>query len=230
MSLFTPTQLSCPHCSKDVPFEVSASVNADRRPDLRAAILDETFQQTTCPHCQGEFRMAPQLNYLDVGRGQWIAAFPREQVDQWQTLEADAQATFDKAYGPQAGKAERELGESLKVRLVFGWEALREKLVAFEAGLDDVQLEELKVLLMRDMQEPPLPIGAELRLFAVNAEDQTLTLSVLNRQGQSLEDLDVPMDLLAEIAADTEGWAALTKKLSQGALVDLQRLTKGAQA
>lgn len=229
MSLFSPTELTCPHCNQTFRFELCASVNADRRPDLRQAILDGSFQQATCPHCQGHFRMEPQLNYLDVGRGQWLAAFPRQRVEDWQTLEADAMAGFNRSYGQGASKAERELGDSLKARVVFSWDALREKLLAFDAGLDDIVLEELKLLLMRDMQEPPLPVGAELRLTGLSADGGELTITVLDREGQPLEALDVPRDLLDEITTDPEAWAELTSSLGAGAFVDVQRLSRGQQ-
>lgn len=227
MSLFTPTDLNCPHCGRAFSFELCASVNADRRPDLRDAILDESFQQAVCPHCQGRFRMEPQLNYLDVGRGQWLAAFPRDKVDDWKALEAGAQAAFDKVYGAGASAAERALGDALKVRVVFSWEGLREKLLAFDAGLDDVALEELKLLLMREMQEPPLPLGAELRLTAAPADGGELTFTVLDRQGQALENLSVPADLLDEVTGDPDGWAELTQALQTGPFVDVQRLSRG---
>lgn len=227
MSLFNPTSLNCPHCGQSFSFDLCASVNADRRPDLREAILDETFQRATCPHCQGSFRMEPQLNYLDVQRGQWIAAFPRQRVDDWKVLEADARQSFDQAYGPGTSAAERELGESLKARVVFSWEGLREKLLAFDAGLDDATLEELKLLLMRDMQEPPLPVGAELRLTAVSPGGAELTITVLDREGQPLESLDVPRDLLDEVTSDPEGWAELDTALRAGLFVDAQRLSRG---
>ena len=40
MSLFESAKSPCPKCGTPHAFEVVASVNADRRPDLRAAILD----------------------------------------------------------------------------------------------------------------------------------------------------------------------------------------------
>lgn len=229
MSLFTSSELACPHCSQQVPFDVCASVNADRRPDLRAAILDNTFQLATCPHCSGQFRMEPQLNYLDVGRGQWIAAFPHDQIDNWATIEAAAQESFGKAYGPQASAVEREIGDDLTVRVVFGWAGLREKLLAMDARLNDVHLEQAKLVLMRELDDPPLPIGAELRLVAVtNTPDAELTVAVLDRNGSELERMDVPMDVLSDVAQDAEAWAPLTAKLQAGAYVDMQRLTRGA--
>lgn len=228
MSLFTATELSCPHCQKRVSFDVCASINADRRPDLRDAILDESFQQTTCPHCSGSFRLEPQLNYLDVGRGQWIAAFPHDQIDNWQAIEAQTKDIFDKAYGDQASTAEREIGDDLKVRVVFGWAGLREKLLAFEAGFDDTQLEQAKLVLMRGLDDPPLPIGAELRLVGVSDEvDAELTIAVLDRDSTELERLDAPREMIDDVAQDPGSWAALTAQLQAGAFVDTQRLTRG---
>lgn len=228
MSLFTSTELTCPHCAEKVPFDVCASVNADRRPDLRDAILNGTFQLATCPHCSGQFHMEPQLNYLDVGRGQWIAAFPHDQIDQWATIEAAATESFGKAYGPQASAAEREVGDDLTVRVVFGWAGLREKLLAMDAKIDDVQLEQAKLVLMRELDDPPLPIGAELRLVAVtDTPDAELTVAVLDRDGSELERMDVPMEVISDVAQDADAWAPLVAKLQAGAYVDMQRLTRG---
>lgn len=228
MSLFTRTELACPHCTQPVPFDVCASVNADRRPDLREAILNETFQLVTCPHCSGTFRMEPQLNYLDIGRGQWFAAFPHDQIDNWTTVEGMATESFNKAFGLHASAAEREIGEDLTVRVVFGWVGLKEKLLAMDAKVQDVNLEQTKLVLLRDMEDPPLPIGAELRLVAVtDTPDAELTVAVLDRDGTELERMDVPMEVLSEVTDDPESWAPMTEKLTAGPFVDAQRLTRG---
>src|SRR5690242_13955186 len=137
--------MNCPHCGQALEFQASASVNADRRPDLRAAILDGIFQRETCPHCGESFRVEPELNYLDVARGQWIAAFPVDWVDRWPELEATSVGAFAQAFGAQASDAAREIGDTLKPRMVFGWLALAEKLRAAEAGLDDATLELTKM-------------------------------------------------------------------------------------
>jgi CpXC protein len=48
MSKFETQTLTCPSCGEAVDFEAVASVNADRRPDLREAILDFSFQRQVC--------------------------------------------------------------------------------------------------------------------------------------------------------------------------------------
>jgi CpXC protein len=230
MSLFTPNEIVCPHCGQTSAHDVFDSVNADRRPDLRAAILDQSFQRIECPHCKGSFRIEPQMNYIDVERGQWLAAFQRDRIEQWRALEGVAMEGFNRAYGPASSAAEQELGASLKARVVFGWDAVREKLLAFDADIDDVALEQLKLMLQREMQEPPLPLGAELRLTEVLPDSAELTFAVQDRKGEVLEELTVPRDLLDDIVADPSGWESLRAQLTAGPFVDGLRMSRGVQA
>jgi hypothetical protein len=76
MSLITPVAAECPSCGQPCAMELFASINADRRPDLRAAILNETLQGVTCENCDTAYRVAPRLTYVDFERGQWIAVHP----------------------------------------------------------------------------------------------------------------------------------------------------------
>src|SRR5262245_32188809 len=99
MSIFETVSLQCPSCGKPVDFNAVASVNADRRPDLRVAIIDGTFQRKPCPQCGTEFRLDPQMTYIHVAKGQWIAVFPVSRLPDWQALEQRTQATFALAFG-----------------------------------------------------------------------------------------------------------------------------------
>lgn len=234
MSIFHTVSLSCPHCAQSVDFEACDSVNADRRPDLRAAILEGSFQRMDCPHCGRSFRAAPQLTYLDVGRGQWIAAFPPEAVGQWVELEAAASRAYEQAFGSGASVDAREIGQTLKPRMVFGWHGLVEKLVAAEAGLDDVNLELMKMALLRGLDDPPLPIGTQLRLVADLPEEAALLLTTVpatlpvDEDDDNAEELSVPRTLYDETIEEAADWAALQARVSAGLFVDVMRLTHGA--
>ncbi|MBT9459506.1 MAG: CpXC domain-containing protein [Burkholderiaceae bacterium] len=228
MSLYHPVNLNCPHCAKALEFSASVSVNADRAPELREAILDGSFQRESCPHCGTGLRLDPQLNYLDVGRGQWIAAYPGAWIDRWAELEAGAQQAFDKAFGAQAGTAAREIGAELKPRLVFGWGGLREKLVAADAGLDDTGLELTKIALMRGMDD--LPPGQELRLTQATGEGDDAALVLLlvpDDPDGELEEISVPRAIYDEILAEPEDWQPLREQITAGLFVDVLRLTRG---
>jgi len=225
MSRFFPLEIKCPACQEPIKFNANASVNADRRPDFRDAIIAGSFQRTSCPKCAAAFRLDPELNYLDVGRGQWIAVYPYAKINDWQLLEADSREAFDLAYGAQASEGAQEIGRDLKPRLVFGWSALREKLVVLEKGLDDVELELLKMALLRGMEDPPLKVGHELRFVDLDAETGELVFVVLvSKTEDFVEELRVPRELYDEIAADQEGWRELRQELQGSYFVDMLKL------
>ena len=67
MSLFVPMTVKCPSCDHPITMEAVGSVNADRRPDYRDDILENTFQDIACEKCGETFRMEPEFIYLDAG-------------------------------------------------------------------------------------------------------------------------------------------------------------------
>jgi hypothetical protein len=224
MSLFEPITLACPSCQASVPFQAVASVNADRRPDLRQAVIDGGFQREPCPKCGHSFRLAPEMNYLDAARGQWIAVYPIERLDEWHELEADSLSIFSRAYGGEAPAAARAIGESLQARVVFGWAAFREKLVLRDLDLDDVTLELTKIAMIRGMEKTPFAPNTELRLLTMD-DEETLTMAWIDAKSENLEEmLGVPRDLYDEIKADAAGWKVLREALTGVPFVDAQRL------
>ena len=198
-------------------------MNADRRPDLRAAIIDGSFQRQPCPNCGESIRLDPEMTYVDVRRGQWITVFPVAKLGHWKELEEQARATFAQAYGPQAPPAARELGADMKPRLAFGWGGLREKLVAADHQLDDVILELVKLAIVRTSESSQLSNDTELRF--IDIEDNKLVLVWIRAASeQVVEMLKAPRKLYDDIAANQEGWQALREELSAGLFVDMNRL------
>lgn len=222
MSIFRSLNVTCPACGKDFTMQACESVNADRRPDLRDAILDGSFQVETCPHCGERFRLDPRLSYVDIGRGQWISVQPLEDIGDWVGGEDEATDMFDKAYGSQAPQSAREIGDALKPRLVYGWSALREKLVAVEHGLDDVTLELMKLALIQGLEKAPLARGNELRLETADAENLELHW-VKAESDEVIERLRVPRELYDGIVNDEAAWAAVRQSTSDGPFVDMQK-------
>ena len=204
-------------------FGIVASVNADRRPDFRAAILAGSFQRGTCGKCSYRFRIEPEMTYLDAGRKQWILVKAAQDVADWITLEKTALETFGLAYGPKAGAAAQAIGRGLQARIAFGWAALREKVLCPEYGLDDVTLEQLKVTLTAGLDSCPISDDVELRLDKV--EGDHLVMSWIQAAAERpVETLEVPRALYDEIAADAEGWKDMRADLTAGPFVDFQRL------
>ena len=228
MSIFQSLNLNCPNCAKPVAFDAVYSVNADRRPDLRKAILERKFQRKTCQDCGTSFRLDPGFIYIDLKRGQWVAAHPVTGLDDWQAREASVRVLFDDSYGAQAPKAVRAMGARMKPRLVFGWPALREKIVANEAGLDDAALELLKMVVMRNAQGAPFDASASIRLLLAQPKRLLLgwernfddVMGAARWVERSLYD-----EVVAEVALGADGdWADALAAFDAALFVDVDRL------
>ena len=223
MSIFHSVHAVCGQCGTRNAVERTASVNADRAPELREAILDGTFQRATCTKCGSVLRLPPHLIYLDVGRGQWVMVEPADSIGRWNEVEAAARKTWERAFGTGATPQGREMGKTMKVRLVFGWTALREKLLCRELGLVDVTLEMLKLELLRDMGEAPIADQTELRLRSGSAD--TLQFDWLELASErAIEGFEVPRADYDAIAADPAEWAELRARFDGALLVDWRRL------
>ncbi|NEK24102.1 hypothetical protein GV827_17075 [Sulfitobacter sp. JBTF-M27] len=226
MSLFTTTTIECSECQTTSDFQAAGSVNADRRPDLRDDILNNSFQSVNCPSCDAEMRLEPLFNYLDMEFGLWLAAYPPRQITDFRTLEKEVQALFDESYGAKATPSAQEVGADLRPRLTFGWPATREKLLLRKSGLDDVSIEMLKLDLLRRVPEAPLQAGIELRV--VDVAPDTLTLVWIDMMTEDVsQQIEVDRALLLEIEANPEGWNPIRTDLTKGMFVDMQKLYMG---
>ena len=166
------------------------------------------------------------FTYLDMGRGQWIAALPARRMIDFLDEEARAQATFDKSFGAEATPEAKAIGDELNMRVTFGWPALREKIVANELDLDDVALECMKTDLIRRLDSAPMAPGINLRLVAMD-EDQFQMLWVNSVTEQGLEHLALNRALYDEIVGNSEAWSPIRTALSEGPFVDMARLYMG---
>ena len=222
MSLFKETVFECPSCARSLSFETVHSLNADRRPDLREAILDGSFQRKVCPACATAFRPEPEFTYIDFARGQYIFVYPVDKRPAWQEWEAKAAAIFDSTLGKNATKEAVALGKKVDPRVVFGWPALIEKILARQAGIDDRTLEVAKILVMQNSDESPVPGQMELRL--VGDEDGDLVFAWVHALDRTVGDaMRVPRSLIAEIETQPTAWKGVRDDVSEGLVVDFQR-------
>jgi hypothetical protein len=222
MSIFRTVQATCPGCNTPVPFQLVFSVAADRRPDLREAILDGSFQREACPSCGTVFRADPEFSYMDIQRGQYIGVWPASKRPQWRECAERTREVFDETLGAGATREAREIGDGLEARVVFGWAALVEKILCRQAGIDDRTLEIAKALVMRNADTIRLPGAREYRLVRFDGDDPVLAW-VSSDNGSVVDASRVPRKLIAEIEAAPEQWQELRDSVSEGMVVDLQR-------
>jgi CpXC protein len=222
MSLFRAETFACPECTTPIRFQVADSLNADRRPDLRDAILDDSYQRGVCDACGCAFRREPLLTYLDIGRGQWIQALPPSALPRWAEFEGDARLLFERGFGAAAPPVSRQIGAHVAPRLVFGWAGLREKLLCVEHAIDDAWLEVLKAALLRAGEASQVGDACELRLCA--AADETLALGRIRDDADPPEEtLHLPRSLYDQVHADP-AWRPVREQVGAGPFVDINRL------
>ena len=222
MSIFRPLEVPCPGCDTPMQFELVFSVAADRRPALRDAILDGSFQRATCPVCGTTFRADPEFSYMDIARGQYIGVWPASRRGQWRECAERTRAVFDQNLGAGASPEAQEIGRKLEPRAVFGWPALVEKLLARQAGIDDRTLEVAKAAVMRSGDSMPLPGVQEFRLVGL-PEGALVFAWVDGRAGTMGKAVQVPRELIADIEANAATWQPLRDKVADGLVVDVQR-------
>ncbi|WP_435140326.1 CpXC domain-containing protein [Pseudopelagicola sp. nBUS_19] len=222
MSLFHPTNLVCPSCEAPIEMMAVSSVNADRRPDFRDDILENRFQDVTCAACNTQFRLQPEFNYLDAGRGQWIVALPSSRLRDHLGVEDEADALFDASYGEKAPAAARDVGENLNRRVTFGWPAVREKLLLRAHDLDDAVIEMVKMDVLRRIPEAPVREGVELRVVAVH-ETAFDMLWLETATEAPVTQMSVPRSIYTAIVAVPDDWAKLRARIDNGPFVDMQK-------
>lgn len=226
MTLTAPQSTTCPHCGHVEQHERYRSVNLDREPALREQLLDGALGVVHCSNCNEAALTEPELLVQDLRRRQWIAAWPRDAVERWPDFEAEAMRGFAVGFGENAPALAKEIGALLQPRVVFGWSALREKLVVRDADLDDVRVEQAKLLIFRHAGVPP---DCVLRLVEVQPTvDAELVFVVEDADGQLADSLTAPRSLLDEIEGADDAWTDLLAQLRAGAFVDMQRLFRGS--
>lgn len=223
MSIFRTVEAHCPACNTPVDFALVYSVAADRRPELREAIVDGSFQRQPCPACDTMFRAEPEFSYMDLALGLYIGVWPIDKRSDWRACAEETQRVYEDTLGVRASHEAQEIGRKLQPRAVFGWAALVEKIVARRAGIDDALLEIVKAVVMRTLDAMPIPGAQEFRLLRINEHDEPVLGWVRSADGTASGAVKVPRKLFAEIEAEPAKWQALRERVADGLVVDVQR-------
>lgn len=141
MSTFVPYRLTC-RCGSETTVELAYGIHITRLPWARRQILDGTFQVFTCPACGAPTAVTRSTVYTDFDRNEYVAVEP-SLASNWEDIRDRNDDVFDSAFlaGPPAAA---EMGTRFRKRCVFGFPALREKLLIWDAALDDLVIEGVK--------------------------------------------------------------------------------------
>ena len=172
--------------------------------------------------CKEVLRVEKELLYLDVPRRHWIGMFPPPDMARQEECSALVTATFREAFFERAPAVVQGWSADMKVRLVFGLEQLREKIICWERGLDDGVLELLKIELLvgREDLRPYQPLtllfddcdGDNLGFMIVYAEPPRESAPRL---------VFVPMDLYRQVEATLPELREAHARMLDGPFVNL---------
>jgi CpXC protein len=190
MSRTATHDVSC-RCGATVSVFCADSINAERHPHMRDAILSRMLHVFRCAACAAPLTVDKSLLYIDLPRREMYGMHPADE----RALEREHGEALIEAWsislGDRAGATARTLfeGDRFHVRLCYGLEELREKIVAHQAGLRDLVLEALKAEVMAGLDELRRLEVLALRLDRVRDDGQLELLA--ERAGDPPTVLDV---------------------------------------
>lgn len=181
MSRFFDETVACPSCGHTEVRSIAISITISDKTIFKQQILAGEFQRFDCSACSKSYSVDDPFIYMDFHSKLMIAQFPKSWNRDWKKYEGVVTHNFEQyLQGTYAAASARRMSEGFKLRTVFGLEALAEKIVCMEHGLDDELLSILKFQMIESingLQFHPalLPIfrgmtGSEL-VFAVSTLD-----------------------------------------------------------
>lgn len=222
MSMQRMESIQCPTCHHSVEIELYQSLSPKRPPHALESILNNTLQATTCS-CGQKIRIEPEFIYMDAPNKLCVGAWPSELMPTFKDYEEKAKTSFAAALGGT------EIGEGMQIRVTFGWVAFREKVLALQQGIPDVDLEMLKIVMIKQSGEMPNP-EQSLRLIDVKP-DGNLILGVFQNVAPyaMLGHYELDQELLKTMKTNPEDWAELRATLETGPFVDIYASFFGAE-
>jgi hypothetical protein len=171
MSIVHQQKLTCT-CGTPLEVNQAETVNAVLQPHFRQAILDREFHRYLCQVCGRTIELDVKFSYLDWDRRQFFVVVPVADLPRADELVPGVKELYERIFF-RAPPGVKQVGSELMVRLVFGMEELREKIVLDEARLSDLILEAVKMQVMAGSPELRAARVVSLMLDSV-ASDGTL--------------------------------------------------------
>jgi hypothetical protein len=212
VSILRNTELCCPGCGARTIEPIAESVNAGRSAPLRELVRKGEFQRYTCAACGQRYAVDSPFSYIDFPRRLWFCVFPLASESRWRELENEPRRLCREYLVEHGPPHLQEVAAALRVRAIFGLDALREKVLCLEAGLDDRALEACKL----DVMRAGGTLSPQRRRRLVAVDDATIVLSPDPTE-------NAPLHLRRE-ALDDPRWATVLAELGAGPYVDLGRV------
>lgn len=190
MAVYHPVTVKC-RCGNTLSVQLADSLNIKRSPEAREKILRGELHRVSCPSCNHQMTVEKPFYYSDLTRNAFFKVLPRGERHLWKraSKELEAAASFFPEDLSQSN------GRTLRV--VFGMDELREKLVAQDAGIDDRFVELLKVFLV--YEHPVLLRRSRLRLVLDRVTADAFEFTANYEHHKQRFRLSIPNEIVKEI-------------------------------
>lgn len=225
MPIHVPRTVRCPTCHDLFEARLLTTLHASRKPGVREAVLGDAFGRVECASCGSAVRTEPVLLYTDFPRRQYFAHLPGEAFRFRDDLAARVHEGFHRNMVLAAAPMVREWAPEFRVRVVFGPERLREKLVCDDAGLDDRLVELGKIGLLRDVTPSAFTWDVGLTLRAVTDDGYVFALvTPVDGATEIYREIQVGPGWYDGVAARADALRAELPAFFETAIVDFRAL------
>lgn len=202
MSMKLPEELTCPYCNEPSTVELYQGVNVTVDPELKEKVFSGELFLFTCPHCGKKANLAMPLVYHDMERQVLIQLCHSEEEAKKYCLHDDDRDAMSEM-----------VKEGYSFRVVVGLNALKEKILVFDAGLNDIVVDLFKSIMLSSDE-------AEFdKIFFTRIEDDKLIFEGFKSkkwEGQVFafplkEFKKLEQDYLPLIHYDPESWLYIDK-------------------
>ena len=170
MSLNTQEKIRCPKCGAMNDMTAWQSVTVSDSEDLKQELLAGRLNILTCCECSARALLPMPLLYHDEAKKLMFSFYPAENEDA-------AAAQFTSIRESSKSSGELEGFEDYNLRFISSYNALLEKILIFDAGLNDKTVEVIKLMVL--MQEPD-KMDDRTALFGKRCEDGSIEIMVQN--------------------------------------------------
>ena len=173
MSLNTQEQVRCQKCGALNDITLWQSVTADDSEDLKSDLLAGRLNVLCCTQCQTRALVPTPLLYRDTKNKLLISLCPTSDPD-------EAKKNFDTVRESSRRSGELDDLAGYRLRFVSSYNDLMEKILIFDAGLDDKTIEIIKLMVL--MQEPD-KMQSRTALFGRRTDDGSIEIMVKSTDG-----------------------------------------------
>jgi hypothetical protein len=221
MSMWSERTIACPSCGAERRARIALGAHVGRAPQVRDDVLARRFHRVACA-CGLEIRIEARFEYTDIERRQLLLVGRTGECAAWPELEGELRAAVHRVL-ELGSPLVQPFAREVKSRVVFGTDELREKLIIWDAGLDDGIVECIKVRAFASDPGLAAP-GSRLLVDEVTDSDALACLWSPRAGAPASSRLELPSTWVRDAYRDRGSLEARFPELFRGGFVSVDRM------